>query len=59
MFDFKISEIYQNRLTNPECGHKNTIIKWSQVENHSNEIKKLKGWNLAFGTLVELLLFSR
>lgn len=46
MFDFKISEIYKNRLTQPECGHKNTIIKWSQVENHNNEIKKLKGWNL-------------
>lgn len=59
MFDFKISEIYKNRLTQPECGHKNTIIKWSQAENHNNEIKKLKGWNLAFGTQVELLLFSR
>ena len=47
MFDFKILEIYQNRLTHPECGHKNPIIKWSQVENHNNEIKKLKGWNLA------------
>ena len=59
MFDFKISEIYKNRLTQPECGHTNTVIKWSQVENHNNEIKKLKGWNLAFGTYFELLLFSR
>lgn len=31
------------------------IVKWSQVENHSNEeVNKLKGWNLACDTYVEL-----
>ena len=48
--DLQFLNNIENRLTQPECGHTNTVIKWSQVENHNNEIKKLKGWNLAFGT---------